>query len=223
MQRDRCSTRFFASDAGEAGPAEAVMALAAAITRSGDVAAIQKLVALVTDERVLPRFDWPLLQGVDKVLPAAGAPAGRGGRAAGSVALAGLSTPGAGEAFTAGRPVTLTAEPIELVRLGAGADPLASLAKSVVNKLDWPNRPVPAVVVAAVDPRSAEAVCRRLGNLQGTLHRLPSGRWQGKGQDRRESRRLRVRQEPRSECRHPRPAVRERRNHRVDAASRRDL
>ena len=151
VQRDRSSTRFCLGR-GEAGPAEAVMALAAAITRSGDVAAIQKLVALVTDDARPAAVRLAALQGIDKVLPAAGAPAGRGGRAAGSVALAGLSTPGAGEAFTAGRPVTLTAEPIELVRLGAGADPLASLAKSVVNKLDWPNRPVPAVVVAPLTP-----------------------------------------------------------------------
>jgi mono/diheme cytochrome c family protein len=63
------------------------------------------------------------------------------------VALSGLSTPGAGEAFTPGRPVTLTAEPVELARLGTGSEPLAALAKSVVNKLDWPNRPVPTVIV----------------------------------------------------------------------------
>jgi mono/diheme cytochrome c family protein/glucose/arabinose dehydrogenase len=137
---------------GEAGPTEAVTALAAAITRSGEVAAIQKLFALVTDDARPAAVRLAVLQGIDKVLPAAGAPAGRGGRAAGSVALAGLSTPGAGEAFTTGRPVTLNAEPIELARLGAGADPLAPLAKSVVNKLDWPNRPVPAVVVAPLTP-----------------------------------------------------------------------
>jgi mono/diheme cytochrome c family protein len=128
------------------------MALAAAVTRSGDVAAIQKLFALVTDEARPAAIRLAVLQGVDKVLPAAGALAGRGGRAAGSVALAGLSTPGAGEAFTAGRPVTLSAEPVELVRLGGGAEPLASVAKSVVNKLDWPNRPVPTVVVAPLTP-----------------------------------------------------------------------
>jgi mono/diheme cytochrome c family protein len=141
-------TEVLRSGPAESGPVEAVMALAAAITRSGDAAAIQRLFALVTDETRPAAIRLALLQGVDKVLPAAGAPAGRGGRAAGTVALAGLSTPGAGEAFTAGRPVTLTAEPIDLVRLGGGAEPLASIAKSVVNKLDWPNRPVPTVVVA---------------------------------------------------------------------------
>lgn len=132
------------------GRIEAITALAAAVTRSGNVPAIQKLFAFVTNEsqQVVPRL--AVLQGVDKVLPAAGAaPAGRGGRAAaGSVALAGLSTPGAGESFTPGRSIALPAEPVELARLSARADPLAAVAKSVVNKLDWPNRPVPAVIVA---------------------------------------------------------------------------
>src|SRR5262249_34668067 len=131
-------------ESGEPAQQETLTALAAAITRSGDVPAIQRLFALVTDEKQPAPVRLALLQGVDKVLPAAGpAPPGRGGRAAGTVALAGLSTPGAGEAFTPGRPVTLTAEPVELARLGAGSEPLATVAKSVVNKLDWPNRPTP--------------------------------------------------------------------------------
>jgi mono/diheme cytochrome c family protein len=138
---------------GDATQTEAVTALAAAITRSGDVPTIQKLFALAADDKQPASVRVALLQGVDKVLPAAGTPAGRGGRGAGSVALAGLSTPGAGEAFTPGRPVTLTAEPVELARLGSGPEPLAALAKSVVNKLDWPNRPVPTVIVA---PLTAE-------------------------------------------------------------------
>ena len=131
---------------------DAVTALAAAITRSGDVSAIQRVLALVTDDKQPAPIRLALLQGVDKVLPAAGAPAGRGGRAAGTVNLAGLSTPGAGESFTPGRPVSLPAEPVELARLGNGAEPLATAAKSVVNKLDWPNRPAPVVVVAPLTP-----------------------------------------------------------------------
>ena len=128
---------------------EAITALAAAITRSGNVPAIEKMFALVTSESEPMPVRLALLQGVDKVLPAAGAaPAGRGGgRAPGSVALAGLSTPGAGESFTPGRPVALPAEPAELARVASGSDALASVAKSVVNKLDWPNRPVPTVIV----------------------------------------------------------------------------
>ncbi len=133
---------------GAPGPTEAITALAAAVTRSGNVPAIQKLFGLVSNESHPMPVRLALLQGVDKVLPAAGAaPTGRGGRAAGSVALAGLSTPGAGESFTLGRAVTLPSEPVELARLGSGSDALAATAKSVVNKLDWPNRPVPTVIV----------------------------------------------------------------------------
>src|SRR3954469_12841731 len=87
------------TDAPPAAP-DAIVALAATITRSGNVPAIQRLLAVVTDEARPAALRLAVLQGVDKVLPAAGAPAGRGGRApAGSVAMAGISTPGAGEAF----------------------------------------------------------------------------------------------------------------------------
>jgi mono/diheme cytochrome c family protein/glucose/arabinose dehydrogenase len=139
------------TDAPPAAP-DAIVALAATITRSGNVPAIQRLLAVVTDEARPAALRLAVLQGVDKVLPAAGAPAGRGGRApAGSVAMAGISTPGAGEAFTPGRPVALTAEPADLVRLSSGPDPLATVAKTVVNKFDWPNRPVPTVIVAPLN------------------------------------------------------------------------
>lgn len=140
------------ANSGQPVATDAVTALAAAITRSGDVPAIQRVLALVTDDKQPAPIRLALLQGVDKVLPAAGAPAGRGGRAAGTVALAGLSTPGAGESFTPGRPVSLPAEPVELARLGAGAEPHATVAKSVVNKLDWPNRPAPVVVAPPLTP-----------------------------------------------------------------------
>jgi mono/diheme cytochrome c family protein len=144
---DQALTGVLQAD-GASAPTEAITALAAAVTRSGNVPAIQKLFALVTDESQPMPVRLAVIQGVDKVLPAAGAaPAGRGGRAAGTVALAGLSTPGAGESFTPGRSVTLPAEPVELARVGAGPDALAAVAKSVVNKLDWPNRPVPTVIV----------------------------------------------------------------------------
>ena len=114
-------TDMLVADAGRAPASEAVVALAAAITRSGDVQAIQRLLALVTDNARPAPVRLALLRGVDEVLPAGGATGGRGGRAAGSVRLAGLSTPGSGEAFTQGRPVTLPAEPVALIGLGSGA------------------------------------------------------------------------------------------------------
>ena len=138
------------ADAPQSSTSEAVVALAAAITRSGDAAAVQRLLALVTDGGRPAAERLAVLQGIDKVLPASGGAGGRGGRPAGS--LAGLSTPGAGEAFTPGQPVTLAAEPTELVRLGSGSEPLAAVAKTVANKLDWPNRPVPDVIVPPLSP-----------------------------------------------------------------------
>ncbi len=90
-----------------------------------------------------PRFGWRCCRASTRFFPRPGATPVAAAAPQGRVALAGLSTPGAGEAFTPGRPVTLTAEPVELARLGSGAEPLAAVAKSVVNKLDWPNRPVP--------------------------------------------------------------------------------
>jgi len=143
-------TDVLQASGGQPAPTEAITALAAAVTRSANVASIQKLFAVVvSDSQPLP-VRQAVLQGVDKVLPALGAaPTGRGGgRAAGTVALAGLSTPGAGESFTPGRSVTLPVEPVDLARVAAGSDPLATMAKSVMNKLDWPNRPVPTVIVA---------------------------------------------------------------------------
>ena len=141
-------TGVMQKDGGQPIATDAVTALAAAITRSADVATVQRVFALVADDEQPAPIRLALLQGVDKVLPTAGAPTGRGGRAAGTVALAGLSTPGAGESFTPGRPITLPGEPVELARLASGAEPLAAVAKSVVNKLDWPNRPAPVVIVA---------------------------------------------------------------------------
>ena len=152
---------------------------------------------------------------------AAGAAGGRGGRPAGS--LAGLSTPGAGEAFTPGQPVTLAAEPTELVRLGSGSEPLATVAKAVANKLDWPNRPVPDVDRSAPEPCAAAAVCLRRRDLQGTLRRMPSGGREGKGQGRRESRGFSLCEERRSERRHPGVALGEGRHYRSDATCRRHL
>jgi mono/diheme cytochrome c family protein/glucose/arabinose dehydrogenase len=136
---------------GKFSSPEAIVALAAAITRGGDVPAIQRLLALTTDATRPSAVRHAVLQGVDNVLPAAGG--GRGGRGSGGVRLAGLSTPGAGEAFSQGRPVALPAEPVDLARLASADDPLAAVAKSIVAKLDWPNRPAPAVIVT---PLTAE-------------------------------------------------------------------
>src|SRR5204862_650812 len=119
---------------------DAIVALGAAITRSGNVAAVQNIIDMGT---ATARPEWQrlaLLKGVDAGLAAgggggaAGAAGGRGGggggRGGGGVSLAGLSSPGAGTNFTQGRGMTLTAEPVALIKLGAAPGEIGTTAKS---------------------------------------------------------------------------------------------
>jgi len=147
-----------------ARPVDALTALAAAITRSGNVAAVQNIIDTGTGTT---RPEWErlaLLKGVDAVLTAGGgggaaaAGGGRGGgggggRGAGQVSTAGLSTPGAGTSFTQGRGITLPAEPAALIKLAAAPGDMGLTAKSLSNKFDWPGRPAPTVIVT---PLTAE-------------------------------------------------------------------
>lgn len=134
--------------------------LAGAVAKSGDVAAVQRVIDLVVDAS---RPEWErtaLLRGLDAGLPARGAGAaagrgGRGGRGRGGAGggLPGLSAPGGRVLVTPGRGVSLTSEPTALSALSAGNNALAVLAKSVSAKLDWPGRPAPVVTAA---PLTAE-------------------------------------------------------------------
>ena len=123
-------------------PGEAVSMLAAALTRSGDVAAVQRLLDAAT---TASRPVWQrvaLLRGLDAALPAR-AGGGRGGRG-----LPGLSAPGGRIVVTPGRTVSLPAEPAALSKLSTAPGTIGLLASSVSAKLDWPGRPAPAVRVA---------------------------------------------------------------------------
>jgi mono/diheme cytochrome c family protein len=120
--------------------ADAVSMLAAAVSRSGTVAAVEELVARVTDPKVADGDRSAMLQGLDLGLPAAGG--GRGGRGAGG-----------GRGVAPARPVALAAEPAALTALAAQTTETGALAKRVVAKLEWPNKPAPVVEVA---PLSAE-------------------------------------------------------------------
>jgi mono/diheme cytochrome c family protein len=124
-----------------AGDADAVTMLTAAVARSGDVAAVQQIVARIADGATALEQRTALLQGLDIGLPAAGGgrPGGRGGR--------GGRGGGRGAVLPA-RPVSLPSEPVDLVKLAAGAGDLATLAKSVVAKLEWSGKPVPVAVEA---------------------------------------------------------------------------
>jgi mono/diheme cytochrome c family protein/glucose/arabinose dehydrogenase len=134
-----------------ATPGEAVSMLAAALTRSGDVAAVQRLIDAAVDGS---RPEWQrvaLLRGLDGALPSR-AGGGRGGGGGGR-GLPGLSAPGGRIVVTPGRGVALPAEPTALTNLAAGSGPVALLAGNVAAKLDWPGRPAPKVVVT---PLTAE-------------------------------------------------------------------
>ena len=130
--------------AAGAAPIEAVAMLAAAVAKSGDVAAVQRAVDVIADASQPEWKRKALLQGLDAGLPARGAATGRGGRRGGG-GLPGLSVPGGRVAVTPGRGVLLPGEPAGLTALAAGDNAIALLAKNVSAKLDWPGRPAPVV------------------------------------------------------------------------------
>jgi mono/diheme cytochrome c family protein/glucose/arabinose dehydrogenase len=138
-----------AKTAASAAPTEAVAMLAAALAKSGDVAAVQRAIDVVADASQPAWQRTALLQGLDAGLPAPGSGGGgRGGRGGGRGGLPGLSSPGGRVAVTPGRGVSLPAEPAGLTKLASGTDAIALLAKNVSAKLDWPGRPAPIVTAA---------------------------------------------------------------------------
>jgi mono/diheme cytochrome c family protein/glucose/arabinose dehydrogenase len=118
-----------------------VSMLAAAIARSGDSAGVQQLLGRIADVGTPPAQRMALLQGLDLGLP--GGSGGRGARGGGGGR--GLTTPA--------KPVALPAEPAELERLAAAPGDTGIVAKRVVARLEWPNKP--ARVVEAT-PLTAE-------------------------------------------------------------------
>ena len=116
--------------------ADAVTMLAGAVAKSGSAAAVEQVIARATDTAVAPADQAALLQGLDLGLPSA-AGGGRGGRGGG----------GGRGAAAPGRPVALKAEPAALSALAAQNTDTGALAKRVVAKLDWPNKPAPVVTV----------------------------------------------------------------------------
>ncbi len=136
-------------------PTDAVTMLAAAIAKSGDAAKVQQVVNVITDAS---RPEWQrsaLIEGLSAGLPAP-AFGGRFGRGGG---LPGIG--GAGSAqivITPGRGVTLPAEPVALTKLADGSDSVATLAKTLVDKLEWTGKPQP--VRPPVTPLTPEEQAR---------------------------------------------------------------
>jgi mono/diheme cytochrome c family protein/glucose/arabinose dehydrogenase len=132
-------------------PIEAVMHLAAAETKGGNVAGVERSIEIATD---VSRPAWQrmaLLQGIDLALPATGTVPGRG-RGGGGIGLPGLSVQRSPIAISPGRGMSLAAEPAALARLAGGTGELAQTASRVLAKLNWPDRPAPATVTTPLTP-----------------------------------------------------------------------
>ena len=110
--------------------ADVVSVLAGAIAKSGNVAAVEQLVATATNAGVAERDRLAVLQGLEQGLPSASG--GRGGRG------------GGGRGVVPAKPVALAAEPSALTALAGQSTEAAALAKRVVARLEWPNKPAPA-------------------------------------------------------------------------------
>ncbi len=119
--------------------ADAVAMLAAAVAKSADVPAVERVVVRAADRQTPPWQRDALLQGLDTGLPSAGG--GRGGR-------------GGRGAATPAKLVALTGEPTALLSMAAASGETGIVAKRIVTKLEWPGKPAPAV--AASVPLSAD-------------------------------------------------------------------
>jgi mono/diheme cytochrome c family protein/glucose/arabinose dehydrogenase len=138
------------SAAPASAPNEAVMHLAAAETKSGNVAGVERTITVIGDASRPAWMRLALAQGLDLALPAAGAAAGGRGRGGGGggIGLPGLSVQRSTVAISPGRGMSLGAEPAALVRAAAGTGTLAETSSRVLAKLNWPGRPAPVVVAA---------------------------------------------------------------------------
>ena len=123
-----------------AADADVVAMLSAAVAKSGEVAAVQRILAWIDDTAGAPWRRTALLQGLDVGLP--GTTGGRGGRGGGRGAIA------------PPRAVSLPSEPTALTQLAASTADVehAALAKKVVSRFEWPGKPTPVVEVTPLTP-----------------------------------------------------------------------
>jgi mono/diheme cytochrome c family protein/glucose/arabinose dehydrogenase len=135
--------------------ADAVAMLTGAVSRTGDSVAVQDLLARVTASTTSTALRLALLQGLDLGLPAI--TGGRGGRGQGGGGVGGGGVGGANAPAAIAKPVALPGEPAALAKLSGSADETGALAKRILAKLDWPNKPTPVVEVT---PLTAEEQTR---------------------------------------------------------------
>lgn len=128
--------------------ADPVAMLAGAVARSGDVAAVQEVLARAADPTSPEWQRTALLQGLDSGLPGAGT-----GRLREASASQGRGSGGDRGASAPARPLLLAAEPAILIKLAASGGETGALASRVVAKLDWPGKPA---TIVKVPPLTAE-------------------------------------------------------------------
>lgn len=116
---------------------EAIAMLAAAVVRSRNVAATERVFDIASDANRPVWQRLALLRGVETGLEGGGG--GGGGRGRGGPAVAGPA---------------LAREPASLTALAASTGELADVAKRVAARVTWPGKPAPPVVAAA--PLTAE-------------------------------------------------------------------
>jgi mono/diheme cytochrome c family protein/glucose/arabinose dehydrogenase len=150
LEADVLTALTQAKTVASASPTESVAMLTAAVAKSGDVAAVQRVLDVIADASQPEWRRLALLRGLDAGLPALGATGGggRGNRGGGGGGLPGLSAPGGRVVVVPGRSISLPAEPAALTKLASGTDAIALLAKNVSAKLDWPGRPAPVITAA---------------------------------------------------------------------------
>ena len=168
--------------------------LAAAVAKSGDVAAVQRVIDVIADASQPEWQRLALLQGLDAGLPALGAPApgGRGDRGGGGGGLPGLSAPGGRVAVVPGRGVSLPGEPAGLTKLAAGTDRDRAAGEERVGEARLARTAGACRDGAAAHRRAAEAFRSGRRDLQEHLHGLSPGRWARQGKAGREPRGLAV-------------------------------
>jgi mono/diheme cytochrome c family protein len=135
--------------------ADALSMLAAAVARSGDVAAIQQVVSRATGANIVGWQRMAMLKGLDAGLPAA--------------------SPARGRRVQEQPPVSLPAEPADLLRLAEIDGEIGAVAKTVLARLLWPGKPSPVVEVAALDPAERVRFAAGAGiykNLCSACHQL---------------------------------------------------
>ena len=139
LQLQRDTTKPAASQAPQQ-PSEHIKMLAAAISRGLDAAGLVRVLDIATETKHAAWQRLAVLEGIDMGLEGGGGRGGGGG--------------GRGRGAGAAGPVSLPAEPTDLIATTKYTDGTAAAAARVAARMTWPGKPTPPV--AAVAPLTPE-------------------------------------------------------------------